>query len=547
MFAAHRRMSSSKAHSVIAITDLPAATAKAPAATTLSPSAAAVSQATLCTTHGKSLELFDFQCRRLLCAHCVIEHANHQLRPVSEAAPMCHAELDEWLLRLSRWQERIELANEMVDQRREEILTQHARMADMIQESFDLVKASADRRCQALLEQLHVACEDKLNRAHMQGVKWQTLQDRTNEVLTAVQAARLPTTMPSNGIPLEIRSLIAYQNLVPFENMSVPVLVADQSELVLTIDSSLPSSQFQAFVDTSAAERIVSDIGTVSTDGSSIEGRFMRRLELSIRNQIAFTHDGQFYLGHNAMRVGGKATIKVCSTSDHSVIRTFGGDQLIDPACVALSPDNLVLVADHDPHCIFVFHTDGRLVRRIGSEGPSLGCFKQPRGMCVSTDSLLFVADKENHRVQVFNLTSGVLLFAFGSKGSEEGQFIQPMSVCLSPDESQLFVADSMNHRIQVFDQHGNFLRQWGSKGSGPGQLMHPQAVLVTARGDVLVADRDNHRVNVYSAEGVFAYEFGGSNSDSGQLQLPFAMSLSPSNELYVCSASRTCAYSVFS
>ena len=73
--------------------------------------------------------------------------------------------------------------------------------------------------------------------------------------------------------------------------------------------------------------------------------------------------------------------------------------------------------------------------------------------MCVSQLGLLFVADRDNHRVQVFRMLDGSFIRAFGSKGSGDGEFCEPLSVCLSPDETEILVADSRNHRIQVCRQ----------------------------------------------------------------------------------------------
>ena len=52
-----------------------------------------------------------------------------------------------------------------------------------------------------------------------------------------------------------------------------------------------------------------------------------------------------------------------------------------------------------------------------------------------------------------------------------------------------LFVADRDNHRIQVFDASGNFLFKWGSSGSGDGQFNLPHGIAVGPGNYVYVAD----------------------------------------------------------
>ena len=53
---------------------------------------------------------------------------------------------------------------------------------------------------------------------------------------------------------------------------------------------------------------------------------------------------------------------------------------------------------------------------------------------------------------------------SFGRKGSNNGEFIQPYGIS-SDREGNVYVADYNNHRIQVFTVDGVYLRQFGKKG----------------------------------------------------------------------------------
>jgi DNA-binding beta-propeller fold protein YncE len=64
-----------------------------------------------------------------------------------------------------------------------------------------------------------------------------------------------------------------------------------------------------------------------------------------------------------------------------------------------------------------------------------------------------------------------------------------------------VFVAERDNHRIQKFDSNGTFLLKWGSVGGGDGQFRKPSGVVVDPIGNVFVADRDNHRVQKFCCE----------------------------------------------
>ena len=62
------------------------------------------------------------------------------------------------------------------------------------------------------------------------------------------------------------------------------------------------------------------------------------------------------------------------------------------------------------------------------------------------------VCDESNHRVQVFELTSGKFVTKFGSEGSGRGEFIFPVSTA-SLSDGRIVVSDRNNYRIQIFDQ----------------------------------------------------------------------------------------------
>jgi DNA-binding beta-propeller fold protein YncE len=79
-----------------------------------------------------------------------------------------------------------------------------------------------------------------------------------------------------------------------------------------------------------------------------------------------------------------------------------------------------------------------------------------PRGVEASRGDF-FIADTGVHRVAKVSST-GTLLGSWGRKGSGKVEFSDPLDVKAGPD-GNLFVADSNNHRIQVLDPSGKFLK----------------------------------------------------------------------------------------
>jgi len=81
-----------------------------------------------------------------------------------------------------------------------------------------------------------------------------------------------------------------------------------------------------------------------------------------------------------------------------------------------------------------------------------------------------------------------------GRRGTKIGEFRQPLG--LARHKTEIFVADSENHRIQVFDLLGKFLRCFGKKGELPGDFNRPASVGI-CRGKVVVSEFSGRRMQV--------------------------------------------------
>ena len=64
----------------------------------------------------------------------------------------------------------------------------------------------------------------------------------------------------------------------------------------------------------------------------------------------------------------------------------------------------------------------------------------------------------------------------FGSEGNKEGQFQNPSGIVINK-KGNIYVVDRNNHRIQVFNCEGQFLFTWGIRGSGDGQFNYQQHI----------------------------------------------------------------------
>ena len=174
-----------------------------------------------------------------------------------------------------------------------------------------------------------------------------------------------------------------------------------------------------------------------------------------------------------------------------------------------------------------------------GSLGTAPGQFTDPRGLAVDSEGRVYVADSNNHRIQVFD-SNGQFITQWGSQGVGPGQFKEPWGVAVDQD-GNVYVTDTWNHRLQKFDSEGRFLLQWGTFGNTQGAIIGQEKVLygprdiaIDAAGDLYVTDTGNKRVMKFSPRGEFLGQWGGFGLQSGQFHEPVGIDIDADGNIYV-------------
>ncbi|HJO12383.1 MAG TPA: hypothetical protein QGI39_10145, partial [Gammaproteobacteria bacterium] len=118
-------------------------------------------------------------------------------------------------------------------------------------------------------------------------------------------------------------------------------------------------------------------------------------------------------------------------------------------------------------HQVHKFSPTGVHLMALGNKGGGRNdeFFFTPNDVHVAADGSIFVGEGHSsaegtpNRVLKFD-ANGNFLFSFGEWGEEPGNFRQPHSLAMD-SQGRLFVADRGNNRIQIFDQQGNLLDVW--------------------------------------------------------------------------------------
>lgn len=151
---------------------------------------------------------------------------------------------------------------------------------------------------------------------------------------------------------------------------------------------------------------------------------------------------------------------------DGNVLRTWGDGIFGTPHGVTIGADEMVYCVDNGDHTVRKFTPEGKLLLTLGeSNKPSPAMsgfpFNLPTHSAVDPrDGGLYVADGyANARVHKFS-PDGKHLFSWGESGTGPGQFNIVHNIVVDKD-GWVYIADRENHRIQVFDPDGKYETQW--------------------------------------------------------------------------------------
>ncbi|RBP38071.1 NHL repeat-containing protein [Roseimicrobium gellanilyticum] len=126
--------------------------------------------------------------------------------------------------------------------------------------------------------------------------------------------------------------------------------------------------------------------------------------------------------------------------------------------------------------------------------------------------------------------------FEWGSKGSGPGQFNLPHGIA-ADSQGRVFVCDRSNARLQVFDSRGSFITEW----KGP-EIGRPYGVSVAANGHIFAVDGgdqlkgklDRAKAVELDAAGEVVRAFGSYGTGPGQFQLGHDIAVAHDGSVYV-------------
>jgi len=140
---------------------------------------------------------------------------------------------------------------------------------------------------------------------------------------------------------------------------------------------------------------------------------------------------------------------------------------------------------------VYKFSPDGKLLMTLGKAGGAAepDFFYAPNDVVVAPNGTIFVSEGHgagNNRVLKFS-KDGKFIKSWGKLGTGPGEFDQPHALAFD-SKGRLFVGDRNNNRIQIFDQDGNFLSEMR-------QFSRPSGIYIDKHDNIYVADSESMSV----------------------------------------------------
>ena len=178
-----------------------------------------------------------------------------------------------------------------------------------------------------------------------------------------------------------------------------------------------------------------------------------------------------------------------------TLVKSFGAGMLLFPHGLHVDHDGNVWVTDlldkdGKGQQVLKFGPDGKLLLTLGKAGFAGNApdeFNAPSAVLVAPNGDIFVADGHggNTNARIIKFTKdGKFIKTWGKKGTAPGEFDTPHALAMD-SRGRLFVGDRNNNRIQIFDQDGNFIDQWT-------QFSRPSGLYIDKNDVLYVADSES-------------------------------------------------------
>jgi streptogramin lyase len=245
-------------------------------------------------------------------------------------------------------------------------------------------------------------------------------------------------------------------------------------------------------------------------------------IRLGACSAVALNSKGDLHLFHR----GAKPILVFDSKGNF--VRSWGDDLIGVAHGMRIDRDDNIWATDIKHHTVFKFDPAGKLLLSLGTidrAGTDNNQFNKPTDIAFGPNGDIFVTDGYgNNRVMKFD-RNGKFLSKWGVAGDSPGEFNLPHSIVID-SKNRVIVGDRENDRIQVFNLDGKRLDVW------PG--FAPYGIALDSTGRIFVADGRANQVIRLNSKGRPDLRLGSKGPAIGQFNLPHMLAISDDGSIIV-------------
>ena len=501
-----------------------------------------------CSSHGNPLVVYCDTCDKLICQLCTINHhRDHECDAITDAFPRHQQQIVDSLEQVKKKLAAITTAVQAVETQEEGFLEQvgavRRKIEVTVQQLMQLLQDS-ERQLMRELDQITDAYIEKISGHKKEaGITITQLKSCEEFVEEELRIGSQQEILVMKGHMVErMAAVCSLDILQPLEETRVSfVKSASVLEACRSLGSVVRYGQFKATGDKTSYD--LCSAAPLSSEQVSCQLSPVADPTLVVKCIIHQATPGRFEVcyppltaGLHQLRVQVRGTDILDTPLNVEVIPRRAGQTFTDlayPAGLAITREGHLIVTKWSKDYITIIDpTNGREIRSFGQYGSGQVQFNSPRGVAVTQDGRIVVAEFLNHRLQVLT-AEGVFIATVGSEGSHPLQFDHPWDVAVDHN-GKIYVTDESNHRVQFLNPDLTYSHCFGSKGAQPGKFNRPRGITIDTDGMVYVADFGNNRVQKFTPEGKLLAVIDSKGEGGGQLNYPCGMCVDSNGILYV-------------
>ena len=239
--------------------------------------------------------------------------------------------------------------------------------------------------------------------------------------------------------------------------------------------------------------------------------------------------------------------------SGGNIVDSWGQGIFTKPHGVTIGPGDEVFCVDNADHTVRKFTSDGKLLMTVGEPGkqsPKMSGtpFHMPTHVAVNKSNGEFYVSDGYGNASVHKYSpDGKLLLTWGESGTGPGQFNIVHNIAVD-SEGWVYIADRENHRIQVFNSAGKYETQWVNmsraaaicldNGTGQGLMYVGEYFAGIASNDI--GTDLGPRVSILNLQGEILARIGRESygDQTGRFYSPHGISVDSKGNIYVAEVS---------